>query len=145
MSREEEFQLRLQIAKEVARQGKLRLLPIKDWWEAVREEVVRPVLIDAVKALEALGYFGQQLSKNGTGLVLQAGPNDGTPRSNLTFTLGNQHVEVTSSAKDLDEIWDDRGYVTEENVASKVGLFLERIAGVHPARSVYEDRGLITL
>ena len=145
MSREDQFRLQLEIAKEAVRLQKLRALPMKDWWEAVKEEVVRPVLIDAVKALEGLGYFAQQLSKNGTGLLLQAGPNDSTPRSNLTFVLVDQHVEITSSATDLNEIWDDRNYVTEEKVAGKVSLFLERVAGLGPVRSVYEDRGLIVI
>jgi hypothetical protein len=142
MSRLEHFQELIAQAKSEADKLRLAKLPTKDWWEEVRETTIRPVLVDAEAALKRSGFSAKQITKNGgSGIMLHASSGNDSPEHHITFTLSSEVILVSSTERNLDENWDDHGYVTQENVTLKVGKFLKLF--VNPAGSVsrYETPG----
>ena len=124
-NREELFCQAIMRAEEEAQRERLARLPMADWWDEIKETVVRPIFTDAVNALKRHSYPANQLDKNGKGILLQAG----SPCINLELNLEGESIRVTSSASGIKpSIWDDRNHITDENVTALVNRFLEFLA-----------------
>jgi hypothetical protein len=126
MTREEEFLHIIRKAEEDTRLEWLAALPMSQWWEEFKENIVRPIFDDAVNALKNAGFStASQLNKNGNGIFLQAG----NPSLNLEFGLDGEYVRALSTADSVKpEMWDDRKLVTEDKVKEMVSRLLEHIA-----------------
>lgn len=133
MSRLEHFQQIIKQAKIAADKSRLANLPAADWWEETRTKTIKPVLVDAESALTRAGFEAEQVIINGSGIMLRARCADTATNRCITFKLSEEVIIVSCTDRDLNENWDDRGYVTEEKVIEKIDRFLELF--VNPAGS----------
>jgi hypothetical protein len=130
-------------ARKEAKQRRRETLPDQEWWQAIRDEEIKPALEDAAGAASDTGIGGKIQNQNGgkSGLALLAGK----PELNrhLTFTSVNGGLQVTSSEGGLDDLWTDRGHVTSDSIRAKIRDFLTLIAGdyAEPEFAVMIGRG----
>ncbi|HEX4499208.1 MAG TPA: hypothetical protein VIE43_26260 [Thermoanaerobaculia bacterium] len=100
------------------------------WWTRVKDEVITPILVEAVAALQHSRLYADQRPRNGgSGARLEAGSVDSPTRSTLIFDLHESGIRVESSESGFNEDWTDRAYVSETVVTEKVGDFLKAVAG----------------
>jgi hypothetical protein len=133
MTRKEKFAQTIEAAWSEEKRKRLAPLSLAEWWTAIRDDFVNPILEEAASALKDSALFGEQTPKNGgSGTILQAGSLDSSSRYNLTFTQSADGIMVSSSESALNESW-DREYVTEEVVTAKVKQFLQKVAAKCPA------------
>ena len=131
MSFQDDLEKRIDQIREDRLQNSLEGLAPADAWAKLRDSVILPRLIDAKNALSRKSIPAAQQPKNGTGIVLVAGPLEGPGGQYLAFSFKESYVQVTSSENNddnkLNEMW-DLVDITDENVRSKVTGFIECIA-----------------
>src|ERR1700756_3177770 len=102
MSQLEHFQQLIEQAKAEADKLRLANLPIENWWNEVREIVVRPTLVDAAAALNGSGFVAEQtLNNGGSGIMLTVRRGDSVSASSITFTLSENVTRVSCTDRNL--------------------------------------------
>jgi len=98
----------------------------KKTWKELKEWVIRPVLTNAKLALDLLMIECKVQPDNGV-ITLIVG-RDGT--DNLTFTMEEESIRITSSRPELDETLPN-GDVTEDSAYAKTKAFFKLLGEVY--------------
>ena len=116
MTRVELFTQVIQKAERESYEKWLGSLSDEDWWNEIREEVIKPIFRDAVTALTQAKYFAETFAINGTGkgILLQAG----NPCVKVELRLIGDAIQMTSSTDSITNArWEGRERVAEESIS----------------------------
>lgn len=111
--------------KKIIEDGRAARLKKKTWKE-LKEWVIRPLLHEAKAALELLAIECKVKPDNGV-ITLLVGKDE---TDNLTFTMQEESVRITSSRPELEATLDN-GDVTDDSVSAKVKEFFKLLGEVY--------------